>query len=214
MPQGQLTLAVTQNGWTGGDGPTPGILLLLDTRGKSDLLKTNLAALRKKWADAGKPVRNETVRGISFSVVPLSSNDLPATLAGILPRRQPVQELGKDNKPPPPGEIVVGQYESLLIVGSSLKAVEPVAIRLTGGAVPPLADNAVFAADRLARFPTRRIYYGWFNAKTVFDVLSQFRHRNQTPMHPAPAAHSVGQNPGRFRPDRFEIRQFHLPGFP
>ena len=66
LPQGQLTLAVTQNGWTGGDGPAPGVLLLLDAKGRSDLLKTNLAALRKKWADAGKPMHNETIRGISF----------------------------------------------------------------------------------------------------------------------------------------------------
>jgi len=94
LPQGQLTLAVTQNGWTGGDGPAPGVLLLLDAKGRSDLLKTNLAVLRKKWADAGKPMHNETIRGISFSVVPLSSNDIPATLAGVFPRRQPVQELG------------------------------------------------------------------------------------------------------------------------
>ena len=40
LPQGQLTFAVTQNGWTGGDDPLPGVLLLLDARGKSDLLKS------------------------------------------------------------------------------------------------------------------------------------------------------------------------------
>ena len=186
LPQGQLTLAVTQNGWTGGDDPAPGVLLLLDTKGKSDLLKTNLAALRKKWTDAGKPMRNETVRGISFSVVPLSSNDIPATLAGILPKRQPVQELGKENKPPPPGEIVIGQFESLLIVGSSLKVVEPVATRLTGGAAPPLGDNAVFAADRLAQFRDAPLYYGWLNAKTLFDVLAHIPPPEANPDAPSP----------------------------
>jgi hypothetical protein len=186
LPQGQLTLAVTQNGWTGGESPTPGVLLLLDTKGKSDLLKTNLAALRKKWADAGKPMHNETIRGISFSVVPLSSNDIPATLAGIFPGRQPVQELGKENKPPPPGEIVFGQFESLLIVGSSLKAVEPVATRLTGGALPPLGENALFAANRLAQFRDAPLYYGWFNAKTLFDVLVHITPPEPNPEAPSP----------------------------
>ena len=186
LPQGQLTLAVTQNGWTGGDDPMPGMLLLLDARDKSDLLKTNLAALRKKWTDAGKPLRNETIRGISFSVVPLSSNDVPATLAGIIPKRRPVQELGKENKPPPPGEIVIGQFESLLIVGSSLKAVEPVATRLTGGALPPLAGNAVFAADRLAQFRDAPLYYGWLNAKTLFDVLVHITPPEPNPEAPSP----------------------------
>jgi len=186
LPQGQLTLAVTQNGWTGGDGPAPGVLLLLDAKGKSDLLKTNLAALRKKWAAAGKPMHNETIRGISFSVVPLSSNDIPATLAGVFPRRQPVQELGKENKPPPPGEIVVGQFESLLIVGSSLKVVEPVATRLTGGALPPLGDNALFAAARLAQFRDAPLYYGWLNAKTLFDVLVHITPPEPNPEAPSP----------------------------
>jgi hypothetical protein len=186
LPQGQLTLAVTQNGWTGGDSPAPGVLLLLDTKGKSDLLKTNLAALRKKWADAGKPMHNETIRGISFSVVPLSSNDIPATLAGIFPRRQPVQELGKANKPPPHGEIVIGQFESLLIVGNSMKAVEPVATRLTGGALPPLGNNTLFASDRLAQFRDAPLYYGWFNAKTLFDVLVHITPPEPNPEAPSP----------------------------
>jgi hypothetical protein len=186
LPQGQLTFAVTQNGWTGGDNPMPGVLLLLDARGKSDLLKTNLAALRKKWTDAGKPMHNETIRGILFSVVPLSSNDIPATLAGILPKRRPVQELGKENKPPPPGEIVFGQFESLLIVGSSIKVVEPVATRLTGGALPPLADNALFAADRLAQFRAAPLYYGWLNGKTLFDVLVHITPPEPNPEAPSP----------------------------
>ena len=186
LPQGQLTFAVTQNGWTGGDDPKPGVLLLLDARGKSDLLKTNLAALRKKWTDAGKPMRNETIRGIPFSVVPLSSNDIPATLAGVFPKRRTVQELGKENKPPPPGEIVIGQFESLLIVGSSLKVVEPVATRLTGGALPPLAGNALFAADRLAQFRDAPLYYGWLNAKTLFDVLVHIPPPEPNPEAPSP----------------------------
>jgi len=186
LPQGQLTFAVTQNGWNGGDDPTPGLLLLLDAKGRSDLLKTNLAALRKKWTDAGKPLRNETVRGISFSVVPLSSNDIPATLAGILPRRQPVQELGKEDKPPAPREIVIGQFESLLIVGSSIKVVSPIATRLTGGAAPVLGDNALFAADRLAQFRDGPLYFGWLNGKILFDVLAHIPPPEDNPDAPSP----------------------------
>jgi len=186
LPQGQLTLAVTQNGWNGSDDPAPGTLLLLDARGKSDVLKTNLAALRKKWADAGRSVRSETVRGIPFSVVSYSSNDIPATLVGIFPRRPPVQELGKENKPAKSGEAVIGQFESLLIVGSSVKVVEPVVARLTGGAVPALADNAVFAADRLAQFRDGPLYYGWLNAKTLFEVLVHIPPPEPNPDAPSP----------------------------
>jgi hypothetical protein len=187
LPQGQLTFAVTQNGWNGSDdSPSPGILLLLDARGKSNLLTTNLANLRQKWREAGKPIHKETVRGISFSVVPLSSNSIPPTLAAMFPHSEPIQELGKKTTAPKPGELVVGQFESLLIVGNSLKAVEPVAARLTGGAWPPLSENQVFAADSPAQSHGAPLYYGWFNAKTVFDVLAHVSPAPPNPDAPSP----------------------------
>ena len=186
LPQGQLTFAVTRNGWTGGGDPLPGVLILLDTREKSGLLKTNLDALRKKWADDGKPIRTEDVRGISFSVVTLSSNDFPS-LTGILPRRQPVQELGVAPKPDSPAELAVGQFESLLIVGNSVKAVEPIAAHLSGSLLPALNDDAVFAADKLSQFRDAPLYYGWLNAKTLFYVLAHMP-QTQNPQAPSPFA--------------------------
>jgi hypothetical protein len=181
LPQGQLTFAITQNGWNGSDdNQQPGLILLLDARDQGGLLKTNLDTLRKKWTENGKAIRTETVRGVSFSVVTLSSNDIP-TLAGLFPRRPPVQELGKEPKPEKPGELVVGQFQSLLIAGSSMKAVEPVVAHLSGGAAPALNDNAAFAADKLAQFRNAPLYYAWFNTKTFFDVLA---HIAQEPPNP------------------------------
>jgi hypothetical protein len=172
LPQGQLTFAVTQNGWNGTGDQTPGLILLLDAKDKSGLLKTNLAALQKKWTDSGKPIRAETIRGINFSVVPLASNDVPKSISALLPKHQPVSELGKDAPPAKTGKIVIGQFESLLIIGNSVKAVEPIAEHLTGGSAPALNDNANFAADKMAQFRDAPVYYGWFNAKTFFNVLS------------------------------------------
>jgi len=187
LPQGQIVFAVTQNGWNGkDDDQTPGLILLLDAKDKSSLLKTNLAALQKKWKDAGKPIHTETVRGIQFSVVPLSSNDIPASVANFFPKRQPVQELGKEPKPEKPHELVVGQFESLLIVGNSVEAVAPIAEHLTGGAAPALSDNAVFAADKAAQFRDSPMYYGWFNAKIFFNVLAQIPPPEPNPEAPSP----------------------------
>ena len=62
LPQGQLTLAMVQGGWQGKDkeDQMPGVLLLVDTKDKSDQLKSNLAELKKKWVDApGKTVKTE-----------------------------------------------------------------------------------------------------------------------------------------------------------
>ena len=188
LPQGQLTLAVTQNGWTGGDDPLPGVVLLLDTKDKSDLLKTTLDALKKKWADNGKAIRTEDVRGISFSIVTLSSNDVPASLAGFLPKSQPVQELGKESKPGKPAELVFAQFESLLIAGTSVKAVEPIAAHLSGSLLPALNDDAVFAADKLSQFRDAPLYYGWLNAKTLVYVLAHMPTATPNPRAPRPMA--------------------------
>jgi len=186
LPQGQFTLAVTRNGWDGTDDKQSiGLLLLLDAREKSSELATNLAVLQKKWADTGKALRTETVHGLNFSVVPLSSNDLPATVAALLPSSQPVQELGRTPKPAKPGELVIGQYQSLLIVGSSIRAVEPIVAHLTGGSAPALADNPNFAADKISQFRDSPIYYSWLNAQGLFDLISRIPVPEPNPSAPS-----------------------------
>lgn len=168
LPQGQFTLGVTVNGSNGHDDVPPGIVLLLDAKDKSDSLKTNLAALTKKWSDAGRTLRTEEFHGIKFTVVPLNSNDF----AGIFPRKPPMLEVGKEPKPEKPGEIYFAQSGSLLIAGNSAKVVEPVAAHLTGGSAPAIADDAVFAADKPAQFRAAPVYFGWFNGSKFFTLLA------------------------------------------
>ncbi len=170
LPQGQLTIAMTVNGSNGHDDIPPGVLLLLDAKDKSDLLKTNLAALVKKWSAAGRTLRTEKFHSLAFTVVQLSSNDF----AGILPKKTPVSEIGKEPpKPEKPGEIYFAQFETLLVVGNSPNVVEPVAAHLTGGNVPAVADSGVFAADKLSQFRENPEYYAWFNGKGFFDLIAQ-----------------------------------------
>jgi hypothetical protein len=168
LPQGQFTLAVTVNGSNGHDDIPAGVLLLLDAKDKSDLLKTNLAALTKKWTDAGRALRTETIHGLAFTVVPLNTNDF----SGVFPKRPPVSEIGQDPKPVKPGEIYFTQYQSLLVAGNSAKVVEAVAAHLTGGSIPAVADDATFAGDKLAQFRDAPSYYGWFNATKAFDLMA------------------------------------------
>jgi hypothetical protein len=185
LPQGQFTLAVTVNGSNGHDDIPPGFLLLLDTKGKSDSLKTNLAVLVKQWTDAGRALRTEKIHGLAFTVVPLSSNDF----AGILPKKTPVSELGKEPpKPEKPGEIYFTQFETLLVAGNSPTVVEPVAAHLTGGSIPAIADNAVFAADKLSQFRENPEYYAWFNGKGFFDLIAQAPADNGGEDSPSPLA--------------------------
>lgn len=187
LPQGQFVLAITQNGWTGKDNTSPAVLLLLDAKSKSGVLSTNLDNLRKKWRANGKSLQTETLHGIQFSVVTLSTNNMPGVLAKIFPAPQPVQELGKPDQPaPPPGKLYVGQYESLLIAGNSRRAVDGVASRLTGGSNPPLSSNPVFAQDKLARFHDNPLYFGWFDANALFDVMTHIPPEGANPEAPSP----------------------------
>ncbi len=187
LPQGQFALAVTQDGWQGKADATPGLLLLLDTRDKSGQLKKLLADLRKKWVDAGKSVQTEKIRDVEFLVVTLSSNDVPKTLRRFFPQHQEIQELGKEpeNISPESGRLVVGQVQSLLIVGSSVKTVTKVVLRLAGGPVPALADDATFGANQLALFRDAAAF-GWFNAKPFFDVLAHLPPAKPNPQAPNP----------------------------
>ena len=170
LPQGQLTVAMTVNGSNGHDDIPPGWLLLLDAKGQSNSLKTNLTQLVKKWTDGGRALRTESFHGLAFTVVPLSSNDF----AGLFPKKPTVTEMGKEPaKPAKPGEIYLTQFDSLLVVGNSPKAVEPVAAHLTGGNAPAIGDNAVFISDKLSQFRDNPQYYAWFNGKGFFDLLGQ-----------------------------------------
>ena len=167
--QGQLTLAVTVNGANGHEDVSPGLLLLLDARDKSDALKTNLATLQKKWAADGRTLRTETFHGLAFTVVTLASNDF----AELFPKRAPVSEIGKEPKPVRPPEFYFTQFQALLVAGNSPMVVERVAAHLTGGSAPALAADATFAADKLAQFRDAPAYYGWFNGKAFFNLVSQ-----------------------------------------
>ncbi len=187
LAQGQFAIAITQNGWNGNNDANPGFVLLLDARNKSSLLSTNLDNLRKKWRATGKPLQTESLHGISFSVATLSSNNVPGVLAKFFPTPQPVQELGKPTPPPPPpAKFYFGQYESLLIAGSSRTAVETVAARLTGGSNPTLNNTPVFAAEGIAHFRNPPLYYGWFNTRSFFGVLAHLPQQEPNPEAPSP----------------------------
>jgi hypothetical protein len=194
LPQGQLTFAVTKSAWQGSDKQPLGFLLLIDTRDKAGVLRTNLADLRKQWIAAGKILKTETIRSLEFCVYPVTTNDLPKSLSRFLwpaPAFAPVSS-GPDVRqaPTPPSrkpdilldllpmlltatkEWVVGQVDSLLVVGNSTKTVEKVVIRLTGGALPTLGDLASYQASQQALFRGAP-FYGWVNVKAFADAFGR-----------------------------------------
>ena len=193
LAQGQFTLALTQNGWNGEGKGQAGVLLLVDARNKQDNLKKALADFRKKWTDAGKTVRTEKVRGTEFMLVTLTTNDLPKALKRLLPGPSDVRQLGdeepeaEDTKPTTPKEstLVLGQIESLLIVGNNLSAVERIAARMGDSSAASLSEVPHFQSSQSEFFRTAQ-GYGWVNAKLAMDALIKLSERKEKASEEAP----------------------------
>ncbi len=171
LPQGQLTFALTQNGWKTSESQSPGFLLLLDAKGRSSQLKTNLAELKRKWRDSGKSIKTEKLHDIDFSILPLSEKDIPKSLKKLMSSEDDEDTESETNRMPK-AELVFGQFESLLIVGNSTKAVEKIAVHLSGGSMPSLGDLASFESSRVSMFRDAPCY-GWVNVKSFIELMTK-----------------------------------------
>src|SRR5260370_2388087 len=175
LAQGQVTLAVTQNGWEGKADQSPGFLFLVDTKDKSELLKTNLATLKKKWVESGKQIKTDKIRDIEFATLIFSTDDLSKNLEKAFPDPSFGNETLDGPKAKKPGrkvEWLVGQSESLFILRNSAKAIEKLLLRQSARAVPSLAEQASFAANYTALFRDS-LGYGWINLKTIVDIFNK-----------------------------------------
>jgi hypothetical protein len=173
--QGQVTVALTQNGWGSDPSKEPGAVLMVDVKQKSDELKKRLEELRKKWGtDPSKKVRTEKLGNHEFSVLTLSSNDIPKTLKKFLPRQLEYHEAGEEPETDKPAkeEVIIGQAESLLLVADSLPVVEKLVARLSGGSAPCIGDQAEFQASQQGLFRDAHAY-AWLNAKAIFEMISR-----------------------------------------
>ncbi|MFM2295719.1 MAG: hypothetical protein RLZZ350_2132 [Verrucomicrobiota bacterium] len=177
LAQGQFTLALVQNGWQGKADAAPAWLLLVDARTNAALLQTNLATLKQKWAEAGKKFKAEQIRGVEFTVLLLSSNDVPATLKNFVGKKA-APEFTSEEKPTateakkdlPTVEIYLGQVDSLLLAGSSPKVLERVLANLAGGESATLAEQGTFAD--CANVIREANFFGWINAKAFVGIAN------------------------------------------
>ncbi len=165
--QGQLTFAVTK---PAAGTKEPGVLILLDSATRGEQLKTNIANLKRKWLDAGKSLKTEKVRDVEFSVMPLAQAEMPEFLKKFSNDEEDEEADAESSTNKTSDELVFGQFESLLIVGNSVKAVETVAIRLSAGAAPTLADSAAFESSRSSILRETPLIM-WANTKALLSML-------------------------------------------
>jgi hypothetical protein len=119
-------------------------------------------------------VRIEKVRDIEFSVVTVSTNDLPKALkkAADAPPGDAPEPADKPDggKTTVKRDIYVGQAGSLLVVGNSARAIEKVLARLSGDDIKTVSDVPSFAADTAIFHDA--FFFGWVNTKTFVDLLA------------------------------------------
>ena len=179
LAQGQMTFAILANGWDGATPKEPGFLFLMDTRDKSAALKTNLAGLKNKWVESGKQLRVEKIRDIEFTTLLFKSDDLKKSLSKVFPKGNAGDEA---LEPPKPGaedkkmELIIGQSDSLLIVGTVVKDIEKVLASQAGGTAA-LAENAAFASSYGSMFRDAQMY-GWANTKAILDAALKLMNKD------------------------------------
>lgn len=147
--QGQLTVAVTRNGWQGTTNPLPGLVIIMDAADKADQLKTRLAELRQKITDAGQTLKAEKIRDVEFTALLLSPEDAPG----------------------PKPTLYFGQVGAVLVAGTVTRDLDRVVAGLQGGGLPTLSEEAVFADDSQRLF--REAHgYGWVHFSPLVEVIS------------------------------------------
>jgi hypothetical protein len=175
---GQMTFALTQNGWGTESGDQPGIVLLLDAKDKQAALRLRLIELKKHWIESGKQLKSDKIRGVDFTTLLFTGDDLANILDKILPgSTTPVEApAGDDSSDLTPKkvnrELIFGQSGSLLIVASSPKVIEKILARQQGALLPALADQAAYQTDHGALF-RGALAFVWLNAAAIMDNLQK-----------------------------------------
>lgn len=176
--RGQVTYAQVRGNWTGApNDPGPGWVLLVDARDQTEALAQRLAEVKRRWIDAGKAIRSEKIRGIDFTVLVFTDEDIKQTWSKAFPGFKELEKIDDSEDAPGAGkandklEISIGQSESLLLVGNDMKVIEKILARQAGGGVPALAEQASFESSRPVFREAALI--GWLNIKPVIEALQR-----------------------------------------
>lgn len=170
--RGQVTLALTENGWGAQPAAEPGLVLLVDTKDQQEALKTRLGALKKKWVESGHRLKTDKVHDVELTTF-VTPEDASAGKA-----RPDSDEAADDNgderasKKPLYKDITVAQSGSLLIVGTAVKDLERILARQSGGLAPNLAEQASFESSR-SRLFRDALGFGWVNFARFYGSLEK-----------------------------------------
>ena len=193
--QGQITIAATPP--REGSTELVSLMLLIDSKDKSEMLSTKLAELKKKWTESGKELKSEKIRDVEFNSIALSSKEVQALLQKAFPsaEKEEAEEPEEGAAPEEKKQIHIGQHKSLLIVGENPAAIEKLLARQTGGLVPPLGEKAEYSKSHNLLF-RESLGHVWVNVKPIYEKVLQMASKEQQ----APAAGMPGLQPDKILP--------------
>jgi hypothetical protein len=170
LARGQFTFALTlRDGAKAEDEPN--VLLLIDTKDKAPEAEKLLTELKRKWADSGKALKHTKVRDVEFTTVSIDGKAIGKALEKTFPSppgsaKPPGEEADQKS------ELSIGQSGPLLMIGNNPAGFEKVLVRLSGGTLPALGEQASFQSAYNAHY-REAVGYVWFNARTVFDLVQK-----------------------------------------
>jgi hypothetical protein len=179
LARGQVTFALFYTG-EAAPGKDPDGVILIDTKDKSADAARLLADLKKRWADSGKALKTQRIRDVEFSTVSIDGKAIGKALEKTFPK-PPGSALPGGDKQEGGSELCVGQSGSLLLIGNDPAAFEKVLVRLSGGGVAPLAEQANFSGIHSSQLRESSAYF-WLNAKVLMtEVLKELEKERGAP---------------------------------
>jgi hypothetical protein len=172
LAQGQFTIALLPLNDPDKTNQPYSPIILIDTRDRSEQLKTNLANVKKKWTAAGKTSKTDKIRDVEFTTFMTSSDDLSWQKLFPGKAKTPNADPDETNSPPKKFDLIVGQSDSLLIISDSTKTIEQVLSRQAGGLAPALEEQPAFQADFAGRL-RGSVWYIWGNLGSVIGTFSK-----------------------------------------
>ena len=167
--RGQITFAVTRSGLGENSDGKAGVMLLIDTKEESERLQRLVTELRAKWVESEREIRSERIRDVEFSSLIVRGGDFSGLLSTVF-QESGVSGQSAGNSGEDEFEITFGQSGSLLLIGNSVKEMEKVLIRQSGGLVPALEEHPDFQIIRSEGFQDA-VGFGWVHFNSIYDLL-------------------------------------------
>ncbi|MBI5774648.1 MAG: hypothetical protein HZA89_13005 [Verrucomicrobia bacterium] len=204
LVHGQLTVAVLQNGWRGEPAKNPGVIVLLDTKDKSDQLKKTLADLKKKWTDGGKQLKTEKLRDVEVTTLVFTGDELSKSFDnafnGGKPRKKKPSASDADGvMPPKKNTLAIAQSGPLLLLSDAPANIEKILARQSGSSEGSLAEDPVFEANRAALFRDATGFL-WVNVRPLVEALERNLKLSATATEEGGQANPLMPNPATLIP--------------